>query len=234
MLPVELRQRWLELVRPALHFYGRGDGDGDGDGPTVWWYGGEPDLPDDVPWPVLEGMGPLNYVATLDCSGVPRHGLDIPLPEDGRLVFFIHEDLGETARDRATVIHVPASTATRPRRCPEETLGSVFAHETEQFLVVKGVVPTIPDTGTVMVTALGIPGECGEDLAHCLDDLEQELPWWQSQVGGHPHWAQYPILLDSEGNLCGPSDLRDPAYMRLALGRGYAWGGGARRIGQSS
>ncbi|MEV4974625.1 DUF1963 domain-containing protein [Streptomyces scopuliridis] len=154
------------------------------------------------------------YMATLDCAGVPRHGLDIPLPENGRLVFFVHEDFGETvSRDRARVIYIPASTVTRPRPRPEETIHRDFSYDGEAQLVVERVVPTIPDLVSMMVTTLGIPEELDYDLADCVDDLIEEFDSWRSQVGGHPNWVQCPISLDGEGNECKWGDGENPAYM---------------------
>ncbi|WP_435243613.1 DUF1963 domain-containing protein [Streptomyces cucumeris] len=204
-LPEEQRQRWLELVRPAVRFRQRGDGDG----PAVWRRNGLPELPDVVPWPVWEGHGPMTYAGTIDCAGLPRHSLGIPLPEDGTLLFFVSEDWSSAedmdgAENRAgtRVMYVPASATTRPRQKPEGLPdlpeGLIDPSAEEEFLVVDRVFPSSPDSWTRMVSDLGIPEEC-EDVWARLHDLDHQFGSFQAQVGGHPHWAQFPCLPDSTG-----------------------------------
>ncbi|MFD4767309.1 DUF1963 domain-containing protein [Streptomyces niveus] len=209
VLPAELRQRWLDLVRPAVRFRMREDGDG----PAVWRYGGEPNLPDEMPWPVKEGEGPLNYMGALDCAGIPRHELDIPLPADGTLLFFLHDNYADwDSLDRARVVYVPASAATSPRQLPEETVGGDNFYDGEDFLVVDRAVPTMPDTDTYMIDALGIPQNAKDALGGLQWDLDGEVGDWLYQIGGHPTWIQNPHV-ESEGFIGTGNEKEDLAYL---------------------
>ncbi|MGW8667656.1 DUF1963 domain-containing protein [Streptomyces niveus] len=225
VLPAELRQRWLDMVRPAVRFRMREDGDG----PAVWRYGGEPNLPDEMPWPVKEGEGPLNYMGALDCAGIPRHALDIPLPADGTLLFFLHDTYAEwESPDRARVVYVPASAATSPRQRPEETVDGDNSYDGEEFLVVDRSVPTMPNIYTCMIDALGIPQNAKSALGDLQWDLDHELGHWYYQIGGHPKWIQDPNV-QSEGFVGTGDEKEDLAYLErdwLLLAMTPDWGGG--------
>ena len=54
-LPADVADTWLSLLRPGIRLIT----DDDGDGPPVGYLGGEPELPDDLAWPVWEGHGPF-------------------------------------------------------------------------------------------------------------------------------------------------------------------------------
>jgi hypothetical protein len=56
---------------------------GDSDAPVAGQYGGYPHLPPDVEW-----SGSEDFIASVDCAAIPVGELDIPLPEDGHLLFF--------------------------------------------------------------------------------------------------------------------------------------------------
>ncbi|WP_143086664.1 DUF1963 domain-containing protein [Lentzea flaviverrucosa] len=75
-IPAPDVERWMELVRPSALLTP------DGDGPVVGRFGGPVPLPADVE----TQQYPL--VATIDCAALPREATDLPLPSDGRLLFF--------------------------------------------------------------------------------------------------------------------------------------------------
>ncbi|MET7403439.1 DUF1963 domain-containing protein [Dactylosporangium sp. NPDC005572] len=122
-LPADVAERWLPLCRPAVGLVPLRAGDVL---TTVAGHlGGEPALPDDVPWPVTGDGRPLYHLATVDCAAVG-------LPARGRMVFFVDEALfdddpddaddadddGPPAAEAARLVHVPAGTPVRPRATP--------------------------------------------------------------------------------------------------------------------
>jgi hypothetical protein len=71
--------------------------------------GGDPDMPDEVPWP--EGAeGPLLFVLQVQLADVTAHDLDERLPADGTLSLFIDRYI-----DEPRVFYWPEGTALRRR-----------------------------------------------------------------------------------------------------------------------
>lgn len=82
-LPPEVAERWIALVRPAVHLRACRGGR-----KRVGQLGGCPGLPDGMVWPEWEGEGSLNFVASIECDQLPQDGLDIALPDSGTLLLF--------------------------------------------------------------------------------------------------------------------------------------------------
>jgi hypothetical protein len=78
--------------------------------------GGLPSLPDGVDWPA--GREPL--VLTVHCAALPREALDIELPPDGDLLFFVEI---EYEPESSTVLHVSAGARTTERSATYELDG---------------------------------------------------------------------------------------------------------------
>jgi hypothetical protein len=85
--------------------------------------GGDPELPDDVAWPVFRGR-PQHFLAQVDLAEVHAVLPQSPLPAAGRLLFFRHADPDwwsehpVHAVDSAAILHVPAGCAVRSRPSP--------------------------------------------------------------------------------------------------------------------
>ena len=56
---------------------------------TTSWLGGRPRLPAGMDWPQIDGE-PADFLAQIDCAGLPRDVWDGLGPRDGALAFFIH------------------------------------------------------------------------------------------------------------------------------------------------
>lgn len=56
---------------------------------TTSWLGGRPRLPDGMDWPQIDGE-PADFLAQIDCAGLPRDIWGGLGPRDGALAFFIH------------------------------------------------------------------------------------------------------------------------------------------------
>lgn len=70
-------------LRPVIPLPGQGNAGS--------WIGGLPMLPDDMPWPVLEGK-PALFLAQIDCSDLPSGIWGGMGPRNGWLVFFVAQD----------------------------------------------------------------------------------------------------------------------------------------------
>ncbi|WP_344362239.1 YwqG family protein [Streptomyces gobitricini] len=123
-LPEGIAERWTGLLRPGLRLE-----QATGDDPVAGRLGGLPELPEDAPWPVWEGHGPLAFVASFDCAALPSGSLGMALPTDGTLAFFYFDgqlDDGHAvvAPDEpgtwagARVLYVPAGAALVERAAP--------------------------------------------------------------------------------------------------------------------
>lgn len=78
--------------------------------------GGLPSLPDGADWP--DGHAPLTM--TVDCAALPREVLDIELPSEGALLFFV--DI-EYEPESSVVLHVPAGARTTQHQAAYELDG---------------------------------------------------------------------------------------------------------------
>jgi uncharacterized protein YwqG len=129
-LTAEDAAAWIGLLRPAFHLreYVAGE-------PVVGYLGGSPLLPEELEWPTWDGHGPLTFIGAIDCGALPAKDLDIPLPEDGALLFFYFDgqidDSAEELEDwtpatdtekatlGARVLYVPADAEMAERAAPE-------------------------------------------------------------------------------------------------------------------
>jgi uncharacterized protein YwqG len=147
-LTAEDAAAWIDLLRPAFHLRERAAGE-----PVVGYLGGSPLLPADIEWPTWERHGPLAFIGAIDCSELPTKELDIPLPEDGALLFFYFDgqiddsDVVEdedwttpaTTPTNSRVLYVPADAEMAERVAPEP-LG-----EYDRILLSGDVTATGPD-----------------------------------------------------------------------------------------
>jgi hypothetical protein len=102
-LPADTADRLLALLRPTIQLSIAQDGQ-----PVVGQLGGAADLPEGVSWPVGPSSRPQWLVATLDCARPAAYEVDIELPGDGTLLFFV-----QFGGDGDAVIYMPAGTPTR-------------------------------------------------------------------------------------------------------------------------
>ncbi|WP_327330468.1 YwqG family protein (plasmid) [Streptomyces sp. NBC_01208] len=119
-VPEQVLDRALRLARPRLELRPMENSNA----PVAGQYGGHPQLPPDVEW-----SGFPAFIASVNCAALPLGQLDIPLPEDGHLLFFAN--IGEPnyvpgPRKEGRVVHVPAGTATAERIPSEEERPYVF------------------------------------------------------------------------------------------------------------
>ncbi|MEU8976103.1 DUF1963 domain-containing protein [Streptomyces monashensis] len=101
-IPPEDVERWIATARPSGTLVTSGDGQ------VVGRFGGPLMLPADAPDPRF----PL--IATLDCASLPEEVTGLPLPPDGRLLFFGFPEMTDP-HSAGEVVYVPAGTAVEER-----------------------------------------------------------------------------------------------------------------------
>ena len=208
-LPVEHREAWLDLLRPAVRLVPAEPGD-----PVVARLGGSLDLSPGVAWPEWPGHGSLAPVGEIDCAALTAFPLDLDLPTSGRLLLFYVGDNGDP--DDLVGPWDPSSLA-----------GARLLHDPSP------VTPGASD-GAVQLTGVSVvtaPGYDHPDLrrrfdpsgvdeawdAHpvCSDDLDEAL--WERhegpahQVGGYAAPDQGPVEAEVAHAALGNPDWSDPA-----------------------
>lgn len=110
-VPEHVIDRVLRLARPRIELRPAGHSEG----PVVGRYGGRPPLPAHLGRPVPD------FIASVDCAALPAGVLDIPLPEDGHLLFFASRSQydGNDEDRSGRVVYVPAGTAAAGTVPPE-------------------------------------------------------------------------------------------------------------------
>lgn len=194
----------LRGARPAVRFAVR-------PGPTdpvrsvgLSRFGGSPDLPDDVEWPVWTPPGgdgsprPLSFFTQIALAGLAA-GTDLPLPDHGLLLFFCDFDneddegiLGLYADEHegSRVLHVPTS-GLRRRHGPTGT------HTYPESPLLPVLATTVPEADDLALD---------DDGWEALDALNQEMEQhvrvrvpdgWRvdgrQQLGGHARFIQHPV-----------------------------------------
>lgn len=229
-LPERAAEHWTMLVRPALTLDTE-----KGDGPVVGYLGGVPQLPRDMPWPMWRGR-PLTLQASLDCALLPRRALDIPLPEDGTLLFFYYEwsDLDEALADEdgyddwfcpglgepgegARLLYVPATESVRRRPAPESR--EIFPHLP---LRLNRVRPTMPGLEHVCWHDAGIDVLGIDDLPEATGQAEEAATerygMHSAQVGGYANSCQGAAETDLAIMLAGGYEAAKEAVREAARG----------------
>ena len=123
-LPDGIKERWLGLLRPAIHLIPAADAS-----PVVARLGGVPDLPTDAAWPTWSGHGPLAFIGEVQCTVAAQFEIDLSIPSSGRLLFFYfdgsYDNFATTVGtwDAATLqgaraIHVPDDVPCMPVPTP--------------------------------------------------------------------------------------------------------------------
>jgi uncharacterized protein YwqG len=195
-LDAEDAATWIGLLRPGFHLRRYVSGE-----EIVGYVGGNPQMPEDMDWPVWADHGPLTFVGAVDCGALPTKDLDIPLPEDGALLFFYFDgQVGdgdstvgywdpESLTGGSRVLYIPADSPMVDREAPEE----ITAYS--RILLAGDLIATDPDPEhAAFVAAFGDPYDpaapdgahavVGGEFSATLDEIRQtHAP--QHQIGGY-------------------------------------------------
>lgn len=237
-LPSDTAGKWVELLRPGIRL-----GEGTQPGPVVGQFGGLPRLPAEVEWPVWEGYGPLSLIASVDCAALPAGVLDIPLPDDGLLLFFCFDQESaceppftdsivvgidpEPAKSGARVLYVPAGVPAAEREAPEG-----LTPLPREPLCARATT-TAPDMWHVSVRDVFAPDQPLDEFNHFpegflegCEELELACADSPHQIGGHADPVQHPLETDIAHHLLGgdasdDSRLSQEARAWVLLGHFY-------------
>ncbi|MDT9695315.1 DUF1963 domain-containing protein [Streptomyces sp. P17] len=102
-IPAAEVEAYIRTARPAIYLAE------DGPGPVVALTGGNPPLPEGAPAPTTA------FVAAVDCAALPPGATDLPLPTEGRLLFFADPDPGSGYVTADAVRYIPAGTPSAGR-----------------------------------------------------------------------------------------------------------------------
>ncbi|MFD7663399.1 YwqG family protein [Streptomyces sp. NPDC059788] len=212
-LPAGVAERWTALLRPAVRLTRPDDRRSPMSGPVVGHLGGLPELPANEPWPVWEGNGPLSFVASVSLFALGGAALDIPLPDEGTLLFFVSygpgqvgdgvPGLGPEGQRGARVLYVPEGTPVAERGAPE---GIEPYHRVRLSAEPEMTFPDREDFwlgDLVGAQTLDDLPEWADVFRDALDDLGPDV---RHRIGGHPTGVQGGVGLDDLGEDEDPDD----------------------------
>ncbi|WP_327394413.1 DUF1963 domain-containing protein [Streptomyces phaeochromogenes] len=183
-LPEDEVERWLATDRRSAMLGLAGEAPPDG--PLAGRLGGLPSMPDGEPVPDLP------FLASVDLAAVPPGATDLPLPEDGTLLFFADTEDPWSDDDWHRLVYVPVGTPVSERASACEWLPEVLPARDLQ-LTLK---PSLPNRGSDT-----------EEFPH---GSELGSVWWKTcgemttdgpvQIGGFPWvWNADPVTDHDHG-----------------------------------
>ncbi|MFC8262695.1 YwqG family protein [Streptomyces sp. NPDC057291] len=218
-LPLDVAERWVGLLRPAVRLEAAEAAD-----IAVGQMGGLPKLSADVEWPSWEGHGPLSFIASVDCAMLRVGAVDIMLPIEGTLSFFYFDgqlDDGEAlvladdceswagacvlytrAEDKCGERDAPAALQPYPKVPLTARLGMTAAE------------PWHPQVRDVFAPGAPLGNRydhpvCSQDFLDALWEFDGEVG---HQIGGHAHSVQNPVEIEvAEAVMDGDVSWGDPA-----------------------
>ena len=143
--------------------------------------GGDPDLPEGVPWPVHEGHR-FSFMAQLDLAslGIP---VGWPLPQVGTLSVFMGDD-EERFEVPHRVLYFPPGSALTRRAPPEDIPCADEAHAGLEVRALRAKPAiSLPGYGSALVVGMNLD----EDTLDRYLVLEQKLGGGYGKLLGHDH-----------------------------------------------
>lgn len=92
------------------------------------YFGGDPQLPADLEWPVMGNGYPLGFLMQVDCATLPRAiegapRVDLPeFPKTGTLFLFAYDFMDDLSPESFRILYTPQDTSRLPVRTPPEAL----------------------------------------------------------------------------------------------------------------
>lgn len=180
-----LADRWISLLRPAVEFpYSTEPVEPEHVALRV---AGDPLLPAEMDWPVLDGYGPLMFMADMDCAMVAAAGGVELLPTEGHLLFFFagHPDRFPEGWDtdasgrrmvweQGRVLYIPPGRQREPRSWPGEVDEDDWLEPTEPYACRAVPIGTPP----------GLDSELLEHNYGAAVKAELDAAWETARLGG--------------------------------------------------
>ncbi len=178
--------------------------------------GGCPDVPPGFIWPRYKDL-PLSFIAQLHLDDIPTHQVDIPLPQNGSLLFFYdskQRTWGFDPQDRgsALVLFTEAAPDKLTRLNAPKDMPKIGLFNSCQIHLEASV--NLPDAWSIHYQPELSDSE--------RDKLFEYFDWYRSQtvgpnhrIGGHAECVQNPMELECQlvtnGLYCGNSSgYKDP------------------------
>jgi uncharacterized protein YwqG len=214
-LPPDIADRFLGLLRPAIRL----DAAGANDRP-VGHLGGEPALPDDMPWPVWLDDQPVPFIFQVAFDRLVGYDVDIDLPTAGSLLVFRPDLEALPDPDMGTrLIYVPPGTAVTRRAAPPGTDAYPYRP------VVARSVPTWPSGAEpAFLEQFGDSVEAaellwrhthdGQSFRESLRRYDRRANWQgpDHQIGGYVSTPQNSVVYQAAGAAVGHYDHRDASF----------------------
>jgi uncharacterized protein YwqG len=214
-LPSGTADRFLGLVRPAIRLFAPGPDD-----LPVGQLGGDPALPDGMPWPTWADDEPLHFVLGVAFDRLVGYEIDIDLPAEGSLLFFRPDP--ESPRDPDTgarLIYVPPGTAVTHRGAPSGTHAYPFWP-----LAARTVLTWPHGCEPVLMAEFGSFAEA----ARLLWDQQRDGQYFHDalwrhqlrvdrgepdhQIGGYAHSVQNSIVYQAAGAALGHFNYQEATF----------------------
>ena len=188
------KKQLLELIRPHIRFEPR-KGKAADDKPGATRFGGDPDLPEGIAWPIgpgHDGEAPMDFLAQIDLDTVARRDVDDLLPKTGVLAFFVSQSYEGGAvihGDHGELVRVPTPGRKKSAKPPKPdgfdvSADMVLAPPWTQF------VSSSSRTATMYNTRTGKTGK-GPTLVELAPQAHAHYSEiydrWLEEVGHHQH-----------------------------------------------
>ena len=189
-------------------------------GSTRSYFGGDPDLPQDVPWPCKSGKR-LTFVARLSLAEIAaEHRLDW-LPETGALLFFYDVDempWGFDPKDRGSWVVVSVPDLAEPVRVQSRAGGNSIGGRSIRFAALR----SMPSPDRAQVSGLKLNDAELDAFCDLSERSYGHCP--KHQIGGFPQVVQADGMelecqLASNGVYCGnPAGYKSSRASELGPG----------------
>lgn len=152
--------------------------------------GGQPALPDGLPWPEDESGTPLRFLGQFACSELALARLG-GFPDEGLLSLFL--DTFEDEPASARLFYFSLKRDLMRRAAPEGTEESLCYRPTFH------TIPSLPRPGSLEYAQLQLDEDAEDAYYQLLLEVEESLQPCQLRCGGHPPFSDEQGCYPSEG-----------------------------------
>ncbi|GIH76815.1 DUF1963 domain-containing protein [Planobispora longispora] len=179
-IPAAEVQAHIRTARPAVYLAPGGPG------PVVALTGGNPPLPEGAPAPAAA------FVAAVDCAALPPGATDLPLPTEGRLLFFADPDPGSGAVVADAVRYMPAGTPLAERAVDPDDGPGTYRRARLDFCFHQWSWPWREEDDDE-------ESQRAAELESAWSQVVGWRPHWRFQLGGEPvlfNWDPVEVVRD--------------------------------------